>query len=71
MPVLESYGKGVDELKKLKPVTNKDAAVNGEDKAAATQASKSTSDLQETVTCSKCGGELILDNKNKVYICSH
>ena len=71
VPVLESYGKGVDELEKLKPVTNKDAAVNGEDKAAATQASKSTSDLQETVTCSKCGGELILDNKNKVYICSH
>lgn len=71
VPVLESYGQVVDELEKLKPVTNKDAAVNGEDKAAATQASKSTSDLQETVTCSKCGGELILDNKNKVYICSH
>ena len=68
VPVLESYGKGVDELEKLKPVTNKTAAVNGEDKAVASQASKSTSDLQEPISCSKCGGELILDNKNKVYI---
>ena len=71
VPVLESYRQGVDELEKLKPVAKENAAVNGEDKAAAAQASKSTSDLHETITCSKCGGELILDNKNKVYICSH
>ena len=82
-PALEKYKKANKELKEIKPeiinqieakkleLSKKMDAQKPEKSGAAAISFVKTAPARKAAVCAKCGGDLTLDNENKLYVCSH
>ena len=67
-PLLLDYQKAQRELEELKPDLNEIQAAN---KPVVRSTGKTIRRSKQNNVCLKCGGELTLDEENKLYVCSH